>query len=83
VGGEDILRWPSFAEFAGHHSRGLACYRSKDWQGALESFSKAEKSMPPGLDVSAVYRLYQKRIEDYSTAAPISDWTGIEVATEK
>ena len=83
VGGQDILQWPSFAEFAGHHARGLACYRSRDWDGALESFSEAERSMPPGLDVSAIYRLYQERIDDYSTAAPMSDWTGIEVATEK
>jgi adenylate cyclase len=83
VGGQDVLNSAGFAELQAHHARGIACYRAKDWEGALEAFSQAERSMPPGLDVSAIYRLYQKRIDDYSTAAPMSDWTGVEVATEK
>ena len=82
VGGQEMRDSPGFAELRAHHDRGLACYRAKDWQGALEAFSRAERCMPPGLDVSAIYRLYQKRIDDYSTAAPL-DWTGIEVATDK
>jgi hypothetical protein len=33
--------------------------------------------------LSGIYRLYQKRIDDYSAAAPMADWTGVEVATKK
>jgi adenylate cyclase len=83
VGGQDLRRSPGFAEFEAHHDRGIACYRARDWDGALEAFAEAERSMPAGLDVSALYPLYRKRIEDYSTAAPMADWTGVEVATEK
>jgi adenylate cyclase len=83
VGGRDVRESTGFAEFEAHHSRGLECYRARDWEGALEAFSKAKATMPAGLDVSALYQLYQKRIDDYSTAAPMSDWTGVAVATEK
>jgi adenylate cyclase len=83
VGGRDIRQSPGFARFEAHHERGLECYRARDWDGALAAFSQAEASMPAGLDVSALYDVYRKRIEDYSTAAPLADWTGVEVATEK
>jgi adenylate cyclase len=83
VGGRDIRQSPGFARFEAHHERGLECYRARDWDGALAAFSQAEASIPAGLDVSALYDVYRKRIEDYSTAAPLADWTGVEVATEK
>jgi adenylate cyclase len=84
VGGPDVRQLQEFAEFQAHHDRGIACYRAREWEEALEAFAAAERTMPPaGLDVSQIYELYRKRIEDYSTAAPIEDWTGVEVATEK
>ena len=84
VGGRDIRQSPGFAEFQAHHVRGLERYRARDWEGALEAFGEARGAMPAaGLDVSALYDLYDKRIEDYSAAASMSDWTGVAVATEK
>jgi adenylate cyclase len=83
VGGRDIRQSSGFAEFEAHHVRGLERYRARDWDEALEAFGQARATMPAGLDVSALYDLYDKRIEDYSTAAPMADWTGVEVATEK
>ncbi|MFW6076559.1 MAG: CHASE2 domain-containing protein, partial [Hyphomicrobiales bacterium] len=84
VGGPEVRQSPEFAEFQAHHDRGISSYRDRDWEGALAAFAKAEMTMPSaGLDVSAIYELYRKRIEDYSAAAPAGDWTGVEVATEK
>jgi adenylate cyclase len=83
VGGRDIRQSPGFAEFEAHHVRGLERYRARDWEGAVEAFGQARATMPGGLDVSALYDLYDKRIEDYSAAASMSDWTGVAVATEK
>jgi adenylate cyclase len=83
VGGRELGKSPGFAAFKAHHDRGLACYRARDWTASLEAFAMAERGMPAGIDVSAVYRLYRTRIDDYSTAAPLADWTGVEIAKEK
>jgi adenylate cyclase len=88
VGGPELRQSHDFAQLQAHHNRGLACYRAKDWAGALEAFSQAERCMAPvnqatGIDLSGVYQLYYKRIDDYSTAAPMPDWSGVEVATDK
>jgi adenylate cyclase len=83
VGGRELRTSAGFAAFKAYHDRGLACYRARDWTGAREAFAMAERSMPAGIDMAAIYRLYQARIDDYSTAAPLADWTGVEVAKEK
>jgi adenylate cyclase len=88
VGGPELRQSHDFAQLQAHHHRGLACYRAKDWAGALEAFSQAERSMAAvsqatGIDLSGVYQLYHKRIDDYSAAAPMPDWSGVEVATDK
>jgi adenylate cyclase len=83
LGGPEFAESHGFAALQAHHSRGLASYRARAWAEALEAFSQAERQTPAGLDLSGIYRLYQKRIDDYSAAAPMADWTGVEVATKK
>lgn len=83
VGGEDQARSADFRAFAALHSRALASYRDRQWSVALDLLEAAEKATPAGLDLSILYDLYRTRIRDYSTAGPLPDWTGVEVAREK
>jgi adenylate cyclase len=83
LGGPEQRDSPGFAELLTHHRRGLASYRARDWAEARTAFSAAQRCTPAGHDLSGIYQLYHKRIEDYSAAAPLSSWSGVETATEK
>lgn len=61
------------------HNRGLAAFRSRDWNLAEESFREVQTSCPE----DPITRLYLERIESYRVVPPAEDWDGVFEFTTK
>ena len=53
----------------------LACYRSRDWEGALASIERGRHNDEAGA-LNYLYKLYEARIRDYQQNPPPEDWNG-------
>jgi adenylate cyclase len=53
----------------------LACYRSRDWQGALEAIERGRKTDEANA-LELLYNLYEARIRGYQENPPPPDWNG-------
>jgi adenylate cyclase len=53
----------------------LACYRSRDWDGATEAIERGRRTDDAHV-LELLYNLYETRIRDYRTNAPPEDWNG-------
>jgi adenylate cyclase len=53
----------------------LACYRSRDWEGALEAIARGRTSDEAGT-LELLYNLYEARIKGYQDSPPPEDWNG-------
>ncbi|MET0719534.1 MAG: adenylate/guanylate cyclase domain-containing protein [Tardiphaga sp.] len=53
----------------------LACYRSRDWEGALFAIERGRTS-DVGHLLELLYDLYEKRIRSFQANPPPDDWTG-------
>ena len=53
----------------------LACYRSRDWEGALEAIERGRKTDDAGA-LELLYNLYEARIRGYQKNPPPEDWNG-------
>ena len=53
----------------------LACYRSRDWEGALAAIARGRKTDEANT-LELLYRLYEARIRGYIENPPPQDWNG-------
>ena len=53
----------------------LACYRSRDWDGALAAIARGRKS-EGAENLRSLYDLYEARIGGYRKDPPPDDWNG-------
>jgi len=53
----------------------LACYRSRDWDGALEAIERGRKT-DAARSLELLYHLYEARILNYQKNPPPEDWNG-------
>jgi adenylate cyclase len=53
----------------------LACYRSRDWDGALAAIARGRKTQGAE-NLTLLYELYEARILDYQKNPPPDDWNG-------
>jgi adenylate cyclase len=53
----------------------LACYRSRDWEGALATIERGRQT-DDGHALEYLYNLYETRIRDYRENPPPPDWNG-------
>jgi adenylate cyclase len=53
----------------------LACYRNRDWEGALASIERGRSKDDAG-SLSYLYKLYEARIRDYRNNPPPENWNG-------
>jgi adenylate cyclase len=53
----------------------LACYRSRDWEGALAAIERGRNTDDAGA-LELLYNLYEARIRDYQKNPPPEDWNG-------
>ena len=53
----------------------LACYRSRDWEGALAAIERGRRT-DEARSLEYLYNLYEARIEAYKEDPPPQDWNG-------
>ena len=53
----------------------LACYRSRDWEGALAAIERGRRT-DEGHALELLYNLYEARIRNYQNSPPPEDWNG-------
>ena len=53
----------------------LACYRSRDWDGALAAIERGRKTDEANT-WNMLYNLYEERILGYQKNPPPEDWNG-------
>ena len=82
LGREEVASDIRFQELRKLWSTMIYCYRSRDWEGALEAVElcwSAEHNFGLGM----LFDLYWTRIQASQASAPPADWTGIFVAETK
>ena len=75
AGREDTARTETFQRLRNLTIEMLACYRGRDWDGALAAIERGRKTD----DVQALeylYALYETRIQSYRENPPPPDWNG-------
>ncbi|MEZ5820928.1 MAG: CHASE2 domain-containing protein [Bradyrhizobium sp.] len=75
AGREDVAQSGRFQRLRNLTLEMLACYRNRDWDGALAAIERGRKS-DEGDALSSLYRLYETRIRSYKEAPPPADWNG-------
>jgi adenylate cyclase len=75
AGREDVAQSARFQRLRNLTIEMLACYRSRDWEGALEAIERGRKTdQAHGLEL--LYKLYEARIRGYQENPPPTDWNG-------
>jgi adenylate cyclase len=75
AGREDVAQSARFQRLRNLTIEMLACYRSRDWEGALEAIERGRKTdQAHGLEL--LYKLYEARIRGYQENPPPPDWNG-------
>src|SRR5262249_6117836 len=75
AGREDVAHSAKFQTLRNLTIEMLACYRSRDWEGALAAIERGRKS-DDGQALSSLYRLYEVRIRGYIEPPPREDGNG-------
>jgi adenylate cyclase len=75
AGREDIAQSGSFQRLRNLTIEMLACYRSRDWEGALAAIERGRKS-DDARALEYLYKLYETRIQGYQQNPPPEDWNG-------
>jgi adenylate cyclase len=82
LGGDEIDGDIRFQELRKLYSTMIYCYRSRDWEAALEAIELC-RSAEHNFGLTAVFDLYRTRIQAYRETGPPADWTGIFFAETK
>ena len=75
AGREDVAQSERFQRLRNLTIEMLACYRSRDWDGALEVIKRGRKS-DEAQSLSNLHHLYEARIRNYQQNPPPEDWNG-------
>jgi adenylate cyclase len=75
AGREDTAQSGRFQRLRNLTIEMLACYRSRDWIGALEAIERGRKT-DEAHSLEYLYNLYAARIRDYQENPPPEDWNG-------
>src|SRR5215475_2667323 len=75
AGREDVANSGRFQRLRNLTIEMLACYRSRDWEGALAAIERGRKT-DEGLVLERLYNLYEVRIRSYMETPPPADWNG-------
>jgi adenylate cyclase len=80
LGEPEMRDSPEFGEFNERHQAMLAAYRGQQWQQARRLVAECRNLNG---DVSALYDLYEKRLDAFEADPPGPDWDGVFVAETK
>jgi adenylate cyclase len=75
AGREDTAQSGRFQRLRNLTIEMLACYRARDWEGALAAIARGRKTDEAN-SLELLYRLYEVRIRDYIENPPPEDWNG-------
>lgn len=75
AGREDTAQSGRFQRLRNLTIEMLACYRNRDWQGALMTIERGRHTDDAG-SLELLYNLYEARIRDYQQNPPPDDWNG-------
>jgi len=75
AGREDVALSERFQRLRNLTIEMLACYRGRDWHGALEAIERGRKT-DDGHALEYLYNLYETRIHGYLKNPPPDDWNG-------
>lgn len=75
AGGQDVAQSERFQQLRNLTIEMLACYRGRDWDGALFAIERGRNS-DAAHQLEALHDLYEERIAAYKTTPPAADWTG-------
>jgi adenylate cyclase len=75
AGREDTAQSETFQRLRNLTIEMLACYRSRDWDGALAAIGRGRKT-DDGHALEYLYNLYEARIAGYQANPPPEDWNG-------
>ena len=82
AGREDMAQSGTFQRLRNLSIEMLACYRSRDWDGALAAIAKGRVSDESKI-LNGLYDLYAERIEAFRQNPPPDDWNGVYALTTK
>jgi adenylate cyclase len=82
LGRDEIAGDIRFQELRKLYSTMLYCYRSRDWEGALEAIELCQ-SAELNFGLTGLFDLYRTRIQAFRESAPPEEWTGIFLAETK
>jgi adenylate cyclase len=75
AGREDVAHSGRFQRLRNLTIEMLACYRGRDWDGALAAIERGRKT-DDGQALGLLYKLYEARIRNYIENPPPEDWNG-------
>ena len=75
AGREDTAQSAQFQQLRNLTIEMLACYRTRDWDGALAAIERGRKT-DEAHTLALLYDLYEARILDYQKNPPPDDWSG-------
>jgi adenylate cyclase len=75
AGREDIAQSGRFQRLRNLTIEMLACYRGRDWEGALAAIERGRGS-DEAYSLERLYDLYEARIRDHLKSPPPEDWNG-------
>lgn len=75
AGREDVMHSGAFQRLRNITIEMLGCYRSRNWQGALDAIERGRRSEDADT-LEKLFRLYEARIKDFQLNPPPEGWTG-------
>jgi adenylate cyclase len=75
AGRADVMHSGAFQRLRNVTIEMLACYRSRDWQGALDAIERGRKSEDADT-LEKLFKLYEVRIKEFQVNPPPEGWTG-------
>jgi adenylate cyclase len=75
AGREDTAQSGRFQRLRNLTIEMLACYRSRDWEGALAAIARGRRT-DEAHSLELLYNLYEARIRGYQENPPPQDWNG-------
>ncbi|MGY3236324.1 MULTISPECIES: CHASE2 domain-containing protein [unclassified Bradyrhizobium] len=75
AGREDVLQSAAFQRLRNVTIEMLACYRSRDWHGALDAIERGRRSEDADT-LEKLFKLYEARINEFKVNPPPDGWTG-------
>ncbi|MFT4118601.1 CHASE2 domain-containing protein [Bradyrhizobium sp.] len=75
AGRQDVMHSGAFQRLRNITIEMLGCYRSRDWQGALDAIERGRKSEDADA-LDKLFKLYEARIKNFQIDPPPEGWTG-------